>query len=160
MAELKYEKYFIQGHDWQKYFPKGKGRSTAAVRATGEKFKGIETPLLHHVLSINNMLIEGSIMMNCSWLFAGEDPGVMGAHTHPYPEIIGFIGSNKDDLYDLGAEAEIWMDDEKYIITNSFLVYVPTGLKHCPLTVRNIKSNVFHFDLQLTTGDFTAAPTG
>lgn len=92
--------------------------------------------------------------MNCSWMLAGEDAGRMDAHVHPYPEIIGFVGTNPDDLNDLGAEAEIWMDDEKYILTNSFLVYVPSGLRHCPLTVRNIKRNVFHFDLQITTGDF------
>jgi hypothetical protein len=75
-------------------------------------------------------------------------------HTHPYPEIIGFVGTNPDDLHDLGVEAEIWMDDKKYILTNSFLVYVPSGLRHCPLIVRNIKRPVFHFDLQITTGDF------
>ncbi len=47
---------------------------------------------------------------------------------------------------------------EKYIIANSFLVYIPKGLKHCPLIVRNIKRLVFHFDVQLTTGDFRTTP--
>jgi len=148
MAELKYEKYFMKSH------------AAPPVRATGDRFGGMDTPKLHHILGINSRLVEGAIMMNCSWVLAGEDPGKMDAHVHPYPEIIGFIGTNPDDLNDLGAEAEIWMDDEKYIFNTSFLVYVPPGLRHCPLIVRDIKRAVFHFDLQLTTGDFTAAPTG
>jgi len=148
MAELKYEKYFIKGH------------ASPPVRATGDRFGGMDTPKLHHVLGLNSRRIEGAIMMNCSWVLAGEDPGKMDAHVHPYPEVIGFIGTNPDDLNELGAEAEIWMEDEKYTFTETFLVYVPEGVRHCPLIVRDIKRPILHFDLQLTTGDFTAAPTG
>jgi hypothetical protein len=142
MAELKYEKYFMKDPGFISY-------------KEGERpFGKVQVPKLHHIIGINRKRIEGAITMNCSWMLAGEDAGKMDAHTHPYPEIIGFAGTNPDDLHDLGAEAEIWMDDEKYVLTTSFLVYVPSGLKHCPLTVRNIKRNVFHFDLQLTSGDF------
>lgn len=144
MPERKYEKYFMMDTGFTP--PKDAER----------RFAKFEVPKLHHILGINRKRIEGAITMNCSWMLAGEDPGKMGGHTHPYPEIIGFVGTNPDDLHDLGAEAEIWMDDEKYVKTQSFLVYVPSGLKHCPLTVRNIKRPVFHFDLQITTGDFTA----
>ena len=142
MAELKYEKYFMKDSGFK---PR-----PASERSFGK----FEVPELHHILGINRGRIEGAITMNCSWMLAGEDPGKMDRHTHPYPEIIGFVGTNPDDLHDLGAEAEIWMDDEKYVLTDAFLVYVPSGLKHCPLTVRNIKRPVFHFDLQITTGDF------
>jgi hypothetical protein len=142
MAGLKYEKYFMKDAG---FLPPREGERI---------FGKAQVPKLHHILGINRKIIEGAVTMNCSWMLAGEDPGKMDAHIHPYAEIIGFVGTNPDDLHDLGAEAEIWMDDEKYILTNSFLVYVPPGLRHCPLTVRNIKRNVFHFDLQITTGDF------
>jgi hypothetical protein len=145
MAELKYEKYFMKDPG---FMPPKDGK-----RLFDSKVK---VPKLHHILGINHKKIEGAITMNCSWMLAGEDAGQMDGHTHPYPEIIGFVGTNPDDLHDLGAEAEIWMDDEKYVLTESFLVYVPPNLKHCPLTVRNIKRPVFHFDLQLTTKDFKA----
>ena len=142
MPKLKYEKYFMKNTGFK------------PQKADDRPFSKFEVPKLHHILGINSRRIEGAITLNCSWMLAGEDPGKMDSHTHPYPEIIGFAGTNPDDLYDLGAEAEIWMDDEKYVLTNSFLVYVPSGLRHCPLTVRNIKRPVFHFDLQITTGDF------
>jgi hypothetical protein len=46
------------------------------------------------------------------------------------------------------------MGDEQYFIDNSFMVFIPAGLKHCPLIIRNIKYNILHFDIQFTTGDF------
>lgn len=142
MSKLKYEKYFIKDTGFTAPPP-------------GERpFGKFQVPKLHHILSISRRRIDEAITMNCSWMLAGEDAGKMDRHTHPYPEIIGFVGTNPANLNDLGAEAEMWMDDEQYILTKSFMVYIPSGLKHCPLTVRNIKRPVFHFDLQITTGDF------
>lgn len=107
-------------------------------------------PNLHHILGLNSKLLEGAFIVNCCWMFASEDPGYMAAHTHPYDEVIGFIGTDPDDTNNLGAEAEIWMDDEKYVTQKSCIIYVPKGLKHCPLTVRDIKRPVFHFDIQIS----------
>jgi hypothetical protein len=80
------------------------------------------------------------------------NPGVFEAHVHPHDEIIGFIATNPQDPKDLGAKAELWMDDEKYIVTNSFLAYFPKGLKHYPLTVTNVQRPIFHFDIQIAKG--------
>jgi hypothetical protein len=149
MSERKYEKYFIMKRPMP---PPGADRPPSDLDK-------LETPKLHHFLGLSNRIVEGAIMVNFSWMYAGEDPGRMEAHAHPYPEVIGFIGNIPEDPDDLGAEAEIWMDDEQYIITRSFMVYVPKGLKHCPLVVRNIRRPVLHFDMQLTTGDLRMVPT-
>jgi hypothetical protein len=129
-----------------------------AVQAKGGDLSKLETPKLHFILGLNNKVAEGSIMVNCSWIWAGEDPGRMDAHAHPYAEVIGFAGGDPRQADDLGAEAEMWMNDEKYILDKSFLVFIPQGLKHCPLILRNIKKDIFHFDIQLTQGEFRAAP--
>ena len=149
MAERKYEKYFVM-------------KPTApppGVERPPSDLDNLEAPKLHHFMGLGDHVVEGSMMVNFSWMYAGEDPGRMEAHVHPYPEIIGFVGYDPEHPEDLGAEAEIWMDDEQYIIHSSFMVYIPKGLKHCPLVVRDIKKPVLHFDMQLTTGDFRAAPT-
>jgi hypothetical protein len=148
------------GKKYAKYIVMASSPQLEAKAARGGDLSKLVTPKLHHIMSLNNKVAEGSIMVNCSWVYAGEDPGRMDAHAHPYAEVIGFAGGDPKDADNLGAEAEFWMDDEKYIITKSFLVYVPSGLKHCPLIVRNIKRNFFHFDIQLTTGEFRAAPMG
>ncbi len=148
-VDRKYAKYIVT-----------KPPSRSEASKTPSDLDKLETPKLHPILGLNNSVVEGAIMVNCSWIWAGEDPGRMEAHVHPYAEVIGFAGTNPQDPNDLGAEAELWMDDEQYIIKNSFLVYVPSGLKHCPLVVRDIKYNIFHFDIQLTQGEFRAAPGG
>jgi len=48
----------------------------------------------------------------------------------------------------MGAEVELWLEDEKHIITRSSLVFIPAGMKHCPLTFLRVDKPVFHF----TTG--------
>ncbi len=107
-------------------------------------------PDLQQILMVNSDLIKGSFHVNCAWVWPGPTPGVYEAHFHPHDEILGFIGTNPDDPGDLGAESELWIDDEKYIITKSYLAYLPKGLVHCPLRMRNVKRPVFHFDIQMT----------
>jgi hypothetical protein len=109
-------------------------------------------PNLNQILMINGAIVKGAFHVNCAWISPGPNPGVFDAHTHPHDEIIGFIGTNPQDPNDLGAKAELWMDDEKYIISKSFLAYFPKGLKHCPLTVTDVQRPIFHFDIQIAKG--------
>jgi hypothetical protein len=107
-------------------------------------------PDLHHILGLTDDIIKGAFVVNCCWMFANEKPGYMAAHAHPYDEVIGFIGTDMNNVNDLGAEMEIWMDDERYVSTSSNIIYIPKGLKHCPLDLRNIIRPIFHFDIQIT----------
>ena len=133
MAELKYADYIITEYPHE--HPKMEGG-----------------PDLNHIFNLNDDSVKGAFHVHCAWVSPRPNPGVYEAHTHPHDGVIGFIGTNPDDPYDLGAEAELWMDDEKYIITKSFLAFIPRGLKHCPLTVRNVKRPIFHFDIQTVIG--------
>ena len=83
------------------------------------------------------------------WLLPGEksEAGqkMMEEHTNPYGVFIGFFGFNYDDIHDLGAEVELWIGGEKHIIDKSFAAFIPEGLEHGPLIIRNIMRPVFHF---------------
>ena len=76
--------------------------------------------------------------------------------SHPCPsrllervdEVVAFFGTNPEDPWDLCGEVELWLGDEKHIITKSSLVFIPKGLKHCPLIARRVDRPIFHF----TTG--------
>jgi len=133
MSELKYANYIIT--EYPRELPTMEGG-----------------PELNHIFDLNDAVVKGAFHVHCAWVSPGPNPGVYGAHTHPHDEVIGFIGTNPEDPTDLGAEAELWMDDEKYIITKSFLAFIPRGLKHCPLTVRDVKRPIFHFDIQTAVG--------
>jgi hypothetical protein len=98
------------------------------------------------VLWMDNKVVEGAFQMNISWYLrpqTGQQP--LQAHTHDPDEIIGFFGNNSEDPYDLGGEIEFWLEDEKHIITRSSLIFVPGGMKHCPLILRRVDRPIFHF---------------
>jgi mannose-6-phosphate isomerase-like protein (cupin superfamily) len=107
-----------------------------------------------HVLWVDNDVVPGSFYSEYVWLFprgdlASEQAGAAGPepHTHPFDEVISFVGTNQDDLSDLGGEIEFWLEDQKFVLTKSFLTYVPAGMRHCPLKVRRIDRPIFQYVL-------------
>ena len=148
------------GKKYAKYIVQASSPHLEAVAARVGDLSKVVTPKLHHFLALNNAVATGSIMVNVSWVYAGEEPGGMGAHAHPYPEVIGFCGGDPRDADNLGADLEFWMGDEKYMITKSCLIYIPESIRHGPIITRNLKKDILHFDMQLTRGDVHLAPMG
>ena len=68
-------------------------------------------------------------------------------HVHDFNEIIGFIGTSVEDPQDLGGEVIIWLDDEKHVLTKTCMVYVPAGLKHCPLSIEKVSRPIVHYSV-------------
>ena len=98
------------------------------------------------ILWLDGDVVPDSFQVNCSWY---RKPTVTPAkaHTHDYDEVLAFFSSLPDDPHNLGAEAEFWIEDEKYTITNSSFVFVPKGIKHAPLRFNRVDRPVFHFTL-------------
>jgi hypothetical protein len=103
------------------------------------------------VISMNQDVLPGAFYMDVTWFLPGKwtetkgEEGTVKEHTHDFPEAIGYVGSNPDDPYDLGAEIEFWIDGKQNIIDRSFVAFIPAGVKHCPLTIRRIDRPIFHF---------------
>ena len=72
-----------------------------------------------------------------------EGPGIT-PHSHPFHELFCYFGTNTDDPSDLGGEIEFWLEDEQYILTKSCIIFVPKGMKHCPLITRRVDRPIFH----------------
>jgi len=72
-----------------------------------------------------------------------DGPGIT-PHSHSFIELFYYFGINMDDASDLGGEIEFWL-------TKSFMVYIPAGLKHCPLRLHRMDAPMF----QLTVGSGT-----
>ncbi len=143
MAETKYGKYIISElkppaveADW----------SPPNIGAVGKGKGG-------RVLYTDSSIIPGSFYMECVWVLPRPQPaaGTKKAgtefHTHDYDEIIGFFGTDLDNPYELGAEAELWLGDEKHIINKTSLAFIPAGLKHALYFLR-VDRPIFHY----TTG--------
>jgi hypothetical protein len=98
------------------------------------------------ILWMDENVVEGAFHMNTAWYLKAAETLENKPHVHEKDsEIIGFFGINPDDPYDLGGEIEIWLEDEKHIITRSAMVFVPAGMKHCPLILKRVDRPIFHF---------------
>ncbi len=95
----------------------------------------------------NNKISGIPFFTDCAWQWPNSEEVVMEAksHSHEFDEIITLFGTNPDDPTELCGEVEFWLDDEKYIITKSCIIYVPKGLKHCPTIFRNVTRPIFHY---------------
>ena len=80
----------------------------------------------------------------------------LAAHTHEYNEILGWLGTDWNNPRDLGGEIEFWLEDEKYILKHSCIIFVPKGMKHCPLKDLRIDRPFIHFGV-MTEGDYSPA---
>jgi hypothetical protein len=82
-----------------------------------------------------------------AWVWPQPHEIVMEAksHSHDFEEIVTLFGTNPDDPRDLCGEVEFWLGDEKYTITTSCIIYVPKGVKHCPLIFKKVERPIFHF---------------
>lgn len=107
------------------------------------------------ILWMDKNVVPGAFQMNCSWYLKPNTDLFRDPHRHDESEIIGFFSSDPDNPNELGAEIEFWLEDEKYIITKSAMIFVPGGMKHCPLIIRRVDRPVFHFSV-LNSGTYVA----
>ena len=107
------------------------------------------------ILWLDDKVVPGAFQMNCVWYFAPTKRGPGGGHKHDVPEIIGFFGSDYKNQHDMGGELEFWMEDEKYLITKSCMIFVPAGVMHCPIVLTRVDRPIFHFSV-VTSGQYKA----
>lgn len=105
------------------------------------------------ILWLDTDVVPGAFNMNTSWYLKTAMTLDDVPHTHDTDEIIGFFSNDAQKPHDLGGEVEIWLEDEKQIITKSCMIFVPAGMKHCPLKLRRVDRPIFHFTV-VTAGRY------
>jgi hypothetical protein len=118
----------------------------------GKEWNETYAKFAKRILWMDENVVDGAFQMNCSWYLKPADHAPVG-HTHDADEIIGFFGSDPDDPYDLDAEIEFWIEDEQFILTRTCMIFIPGGMKHCPLIIRKVNRPVFHFST-VTAGTY------
>ena len=132
MTEKKYEKYIITE-------PKPNFWSEEGATKDGPD-------TIHPTVYIDDSILKGAFYVECNWFWKANQYSSL-IHTLDFDEVLAFIGSNPDDPQDLCGEVELWLDDEKYMLTKSSLVFIPKGLKHCPMLVKRADRPIFHFSV-------------
>jgi hypothetical protein len=133
MTKAKYDKYFIHQTDSSPLHPRG-------------GFPGI--PLIW----VDGRFMKGAFYFECIWQ-TGPIPEnkAYKPHSHDWDEYVGFFGSNVEDPFNLNAEIQFWMNDEKHVLTKNCLVFVPAGFWHGPVVVNNITRPIFCLSTSPTT---------
>ena len=97
------------------------------------------------ILGLNDKVLPGAMDVNCVWYTGASDGVLREAHSHAFDEVLAFIGTDPENPRDLGGEIEIWLGDEKFLLTKSCLVFLPKGLVHCPMSILKVYRPIFHF---------------
>ena len=83
-------------------------------------------------------------------------------HKHDYDEVCLYMGTNPDDVYDLGAEAETWLGEgeelEKIVFNTTSSLYRPAGLVHGQMIWRNVRRPVLYILIMFNSTDYVFKP--
>ena len=137
MNERKYEKYILN-----------ELRIPEEVQKHQEGYNRVNT----RILWLEDEIMKGASSVICSWYRKPtEKGGGSPSHVHDFDEVVGLIGSDPENPEKLYGEVEFWLEDEKYILTKSSLVYCPKGLRHCPLRVLKVERPILFLAFSTTT---------
>ncbi len=77
----------------------------------------------------------------------------MGAHTHPFDELLLFFGYDDDDMNILGSDMELSLgkEYEKHKFSVPTVGVAPQGLPHCPLVTEKVYKAFGHFHLAMSS---------
>ena len=140
----------MSGRKYEKYIQ----TDLKLPKATEEKDKEMGyNERATRILWLEDEIMEGAFSVICSWYWKATEEEGSPSHTHDFDEVIGFLGNDPDNPQDLGGEVEFWMEDEKYLLTKSCLIYCPKGLRHCPLRVTRV-DRPFMFLAMSVTGKY------
>ena len=107
------------------------------------------------ILSAGAELLNG---FECTVIYAfAFKTGITGLstkpHVHDYDEAIFFIGSDPNNIEDLGAEVEMALgpdEEEKHVFNKATAVVIPRGMPHCPIRTLKIDKPYLCMAVSLT----------
>ncbi|MCL1828339.1 MAG: hypothetical protein FWG32_02470 [Oscillospiraceae bacterium] len=112
------------------------------------------------LLYMDTTVVPGAFQMNTAWYHSPTMKN-QSEHSHDFPEMVGFYGSDPENPYDLGAEIEFTIEGESHILTKSSLIYMPAGVRHLFKAILKIDKPVFHFSVGVNPEYTTeTAPAG
>jgi hypothetical protein len=132
MTESKYGKYILKRP--QSWVSPGDGQEKKPAPEQRTQILYIDSTFIK----------EAPFFTVCNWTWPGtkfsSEP-----HVHEFDELYAFVGSNPENTSDLCGEIEIWLGDEKYVLTETCLVFIPKGLQHGPVTYKRVDRPIFNF---------------
>ncbi len=137
MPETKYGKYIITKHVKQ-------------LKSSHEK--GIRPEDQTEVLLLDDEVLKGAFFVNGVWFWpemVNNPVETIEPHSHDYDEVLACFGTDTQNPHDLGGELVACIGDEKHVITESCIIFLPKGTKHGPFRFTRMDRPIFHFSISL-----------
>jgi hypothetical protein len=132
MAGSKYSKYIVYDSKPNRYNP-NEGRTDAPPPDS-----------MQDVMYIDEEYPKGAFFTSSGWHMKSYPHLISGRrHVHDFDEIVQLIGADPNNPKELGGEVEFWLEDEKFIITKSCAIFIPKGMKHCPMIIKRVDKPFF-----------------
>lgn len=108
------------------------------------------------VITMDNKLVEGCIFSNANWIrkpFRRE-----GLYKHNSDALMMFIGGDNNDPENLNAEIELWIENDRLVLTDTCIVFVPAGVAYGNMEARNVAKPVFTYMCHANTDVYEEIP--
>jgi hypothetical protein len=133
----------------QKYFSLGSNCKPADMRAEP---KDAVIP----IMCLDGGAIEGTIYYQAEWLAKPFEQS--GMVMHDSDKLMVFIGADPNDHETLGAEIELWLENDKLTLTETCIIFVPKGTAHGNMTVKNVTKPVIHHFCLMNSSFYSEKP--
>ncbi|MBN2060944.1 MAG: hypothetical protein JW882_11085 [Deltaproteobacteria bacterium] len=101
-------------------------------------------------------VVEGCMFNEACWYVSPfKGPELL---KHNSDEVLFFIGGDPNDPENLNAEIEMCIENDKLTLKKTSAVFVPEGVAHGKLEVKNLTRPVFHYSCHLNTSKYEAFP--
>lgn len=75
-----------------------------------------------------------------SWVHPTTEPQFwVHEHEHDFDEVLMWMGSDPDNVHDLGGDLYMTIEGEKHVVNTTGAVYIPAGVRHCPLGFESVQ---------------------
>lgn len=101
------------------------------------------------VVRMDNDYFNGCIFQYASWFVKPFEWN--GLIKHRSDKLIMLIGSDHNDPENLNAEIELWIENDKLVLTQTSIVFIPAGVAYGRLKIRNLTKPVFHYTCHTNT---------
>jgi hypothetical protein len=109
-----------------------------------------------------NIIVELGIIQKDFFMGTGDSMPPPPHKHKDYDEVYIFQGTNPQNFNDLGCEVEFWLGEgtqtDKLIINTSSTLFIPIGLAHFPLFVRNVKHPVLMYVMMPNAMELSLIP--
>lgn len=97
-----------------------------------------------NILLLNGDVLPGAPYFTITWYCSPGDPKT-DTHTHDFDEYLGFAGSDPEHPERLNGIVRFMIDGEWVTMTESTILYIPAGVKHCPYVIERVDKPIIHW---------------